>query len=140
VAGPSAKGVSGELYALAIERSTPPWAEHIIRYLQDKVVPDDDTQAERIARQAKMNVLIDGDLYMRWECGVKLRCIPQEEGRALLEDIHGGMCSSHVASRALAGKAFRQGFYWPTAQSDAEDLVQTCEACQFHAKNINQPA
>ena len=55
-------------------------------------------------------------------------------------DIHEGTCSSHVASRALAGKAFRQGFYWPTALADAERLVKTCEACQFYAKNIHQPA
>jgi hypothetical protein len=50
------------------------------------------------------------------------------------------MCSNHIASRALAGKAFRQGFYWPTALSDAEYLVKTCDACQFHAKNAHQPA
>ena len=50
------------------------------------------------------------------------------------------MCYSHVASRALAGKAFRQGFYWPTALANAERLVKTCDAYQFHAKNIHQPA
>ena len=58
----------------------------------------------------------------------------------MLLDIHEGTCSSHVASRALAGKAFRQDFYWPTALADAERLLKTCEACQFHAKNIHQLA
>ena len=84
--------------------------------------------------------LIDGDLYRRREGGVFLRCISREEGQKLLTDIHEGTCSSHVASRALAGRAFRQGFYWPTALSDAGYLVKTCDACQFHAKNVNQPA
>src|SRR5664279_2748670 len=87
-----------------------------------------------------MYVLIDGELYRRRDNGVKLHCIPLEEGRELLAEIHKGMCASHVASRALAGKAFRQGFYWPLALSDAKNLVKTYEACQFHAKNINQPA
>ena len=50
------------------------------------------------------------------------------------------MCASHVASRALAGKSFRQGFYWPTVLADAEYLVKTCDACQFYAKAIHQSA
>ena len=35
---------------------------------------------------------------------------------------------------------FRNGFYWPTALHDATELVWSCEACQFHAKQIHQPA
>jgi hypothetical protein len=42
-----------------------------------------------------------------------------------------------VTLRALAGKAFRQGFYWPMALADAQALVHSCEACQFHSKNIH---
>ena len=38
------------------------------------------------------------------------------------------------------GKAFRSGFYWPTALNDVVELVKACEACQFHAKKIHQPA
>ena len=39
----------------------------------------------------------------------------------------------------LLGKAFRSGFYWPTALNDATEMVCSCEACQFHAKQIHQP-
>ena len=35
---------------------------------------------------------------------------------------------------------FHSGFYWPTALNDAAELVKSCEACQFHAKKIHQPA
>jgi hypothetical protein len=82
-----------------------------VRYLKFQELPEDNVQAERIDRQAKMYVLIDGELYRRREGGFKLRCIPWEQGQALLADIQGGICSHHVASRALIGKAFRQGFY-----------------------------
>jgi uncharacterized protein YlaN (UPF0358 family) len=58
-----------------------------------------------------MYVLVDEELYRRHDCGVKLCYISWEEGKALLEDIHKGMCSTHLASRALAGKAFRHVFY-----------------------------
>ena len=43
------------------------------------------------------------------------------------------MCSSHIATRALVGKAFREGFYWPLAMADAHDVVRTCPNCQRHA-------
>jgi hypothetical protein len=40
----------------------------------------------------------------------------------------------------LVGKVFRHGFYWPTALQDAVELVKTCKACHFHAKQIHMPA
>ena len=65
---------------------------------RSRALPEDDAEAERVARQAKMYVLVDGNIYRRRECGVKLLCISEEEGRVLLVDIHEGTCSSHVAS------------------------------------------
>ena len=108
--------------------------------LVEHVLPEDDHEAERVARRAKLYVLIDGELYRRRENGVKLRCISQEQGQELLKDIHEGTCSSHVASRSLAGKVFRQGFYWPAVLHHVEQLVKTCEACQYYAKNTHQPS
>jgi hypothetical protein len=35
---------------------------------------------------------------------------------------------------------FRNGFYWSAALDDAIEIVKSCEACQFHAKQIHQPA
>ena len=43
------------------------------------------------------------------------------------------MCSSHIETRALVGKAFREGFYWPSAVADAHEIVRTCPNCQKHA-------
>jgi hypothetical protein len=72
-------------------------------------------------------------------CAPLLKCITQEQGIELMKEIHGGMCGSHIAARALAGKAFRQGFYWPMAIKDAEQIVKTCEVCQFAAKHQRRP-
>jgi hypothetical protein len=47
-----------------------------------------------------------------------------------MKEIHAGLCGSHIGSRPLLGKVFRQGFYWTKAASDAMDLVQKCENCQ----------
>jgi hypothetical protein len=42
---------------------------------------------------------------------VLMKCITQEVGIELLEEIHSGTCGNHAASRTLVGKAFRAGFY-----------------------------
>jgi len=60
---------------------------------------------------------------------VLLKCITQDDGIKLLDDIHAGSCGNHTASRTLVGKAFRAGFYWPTTVADAEKLVRRCEGC-----------
>ena len=61
-------------------------------------------------------------------------------GNEFLADINGGDCGHHSSSRTLVGKVFRSGFYWPTALNDATELVKSCEACQFHTKQIYQLA
>jgi hypothetical protein len=38
------------------------------------------------------------------------------------------------------GNAFRQGFYWPTAVANANEVVRTCEGCQFYARKTNLSA
>jgi hypothetical protein len=40
----------------------------------------------------------------------------------------------------LVGNAFGQGFYWPTAVADANEVIRTCEGCQFYARKTNLPA
>jgi transposase InsO family protein len=50
------------------------------------------------------------------------------------------VCGHHAAPRTLVGNAFRQGFYWPTAVADANEIVRTCEGCQFYARKTNLPA
>ena len=57
---------------LLVERTHPPWALDIVKYMVEHVLPEDDHEAERVARRAKLYVLIDGELYRRREKGVKL--------------------------------------------------------------------
>jgi hypothetical protein len=95
---------------------------------------------DRIARLAKRYTLVEGDLYRRDANDVLMWCIIQEEDYELLIEVHGGECGNHASSCTLVSKVFRHGFYWPTALQDAVELVKTCKACQFHAKQIHMPA
>ena len=89
----------------------------------------DKIEARRLTHRAKSFVLVEGELYKRSHTGILQRCIPIEQWKRLLSDIHGGVYSHHAAPRTLVGNAFRQGFYWPTTVTDAEQIVCTCEGC-----------
>jgi hypothetical protein len=116
------------------------WISEIRDYLKENILPEDHVSAERIVRLDKRYAVVEGDLYRRGANDIFMWCITQEEGRELLTEIHGGECGSHSSSRTLVGKAFRHGFYWPTALQDAAKMVKSCKACQFHAKQIHTPA
>jgi transposase InsO family protein len=68
------------------------------------------------------------------------RCIHIPQGRKLIRDIHAGVCGHHTAPHTLVDNAFRQGFYWLTAAADANEVVRTCEGCQFYACKAHLPA
>ena len=89
----------------------------------------DETEARQVQRRASAYSIINNELVKRSSTGVFQRCVEQERGIDILLDIHQGECGHHAASRSLVAKAFRHGFYWPTALQDAESLVLKCEGC-----------
>jgi hypothetical protein len=68
-----------------------------------------------------------------------MKCITLDEGCTILQDIHMGICGSQTGARSLVGKAYRQGFFWPTVVSDIDSLVHRCEGCRFftHQKHVS---
>ena len=113
---------------LVAELQAPTWARHIVHFFQTGELPEEQEEAERVARRASMYQFIDDTLYRRRPNGVKLKCICREEGKELLAEIHKGMCGSHIGSRTLVQKGFRQGFYLSIALQDAIELVTKYEA------------
>jgi hypothetical protein len=99
------------------------------------------TEATCVLRRSKGFVLVDGKLFRRGaRSGVLMKCVTKEDGYDILREIHEGVCGNHAASRTLLGKAYRAGFWWPTAVTDAEDLVRRCQNCQFFGKQTHVPA
>jgi hypothetical protein len=116
------------------------WRVPFIKFLQDGTVYADGTENERLMHRSKQYLLVDGILMRKnTKEEVLMKCITQEAGIQLLQ-IHSGTCGNHAASRTLVGKAFRVGFYWPSAMVDAEKLVHHCDGCQFFIKRIHVPA
>jgi ribonuclease HI len=117
------------------------WRQPFIDYLSEQKVPSDKNLAEQLIRRAKSYVLVGDKLYKRGaSSGVLMKCVPRQEGKDILEEIHKGVCGNHASSRTLVSKAFRRAFYWPTALGDAEELVRRCQGCQYFAKQQHVPA
>jgi hypothetical protein len=117
------------------------WRQPFIDYLREQKVPSDRNLVEQLIRRAKSYVLVGDKLYKQGaSSGVLMKCVPREEGKDILEEIHKGVCGNHASSRTLVNKAFRRAFYCPTALGDAEELVRRCQGCQYFAKQQHVPA
>jgi hypothetical protein len=116
------------------------WRTEIISFLQGNCLSDDEVYNKRMEARTRPYVMIEGELYKHGVCSPLLKCLSRTEGIELIKEIHTGLCGSHVGSRPLLGKVFRQGFYWPKAASDAADLVQKCENCQKCGRDQKQPS
>jgi hypothetical protein len=111
-----------------------------LEYLMTKKLPEDEVQWRQIERRAKAYTIIDGQLYKQSTSGIFMRCISQVDGIKILREIHEGKCGHHAAARSLVAKAFRHGIYWPTAKTDADQIVELCQGFQMYSKQIHIPA
>jgi hypothetical protein len=116
------------------------WRTEIISFLQGNCLLDDEAYNKRMEARTRPYVIIEGELYKHGVCSPLLKCLSRTEGIELMKEIHAGLCGSHIGSRLLLGKVFRQGFYWPKAASDAAELVQKCENCKKCARDQKQPS
>lgn len=96
------------------------WCQPLINRLTNGVLLEDTTEARHLSHKEKPFVIIDEMLYKKRASCIKQKCITFEEGRQLLAEMHGGTCRHHANPHLLVDKAFKQGFYWPTAMTDAE--------------------
>jgi hypothetical protein len=90
------------------------WRQPFIDYIREHKVPTDKNLAEQLIRRVKSYVLVGDKIYRRGATsGVLMKCVPREEGKDILEEIHKGVCGNHASLRTLVSKAFRRAFYWP---------------------------
>ncbi|KAL5583474.1 hypothetical protein UlMin_015916 [Ulmus minor] len=59
-----------------------------------------------------------------------LLCLDEDRGKFTLEEVHAGVCGNHSSGRTLAHRILRQGYYWPTIQTDSLDFVHKCDKYQ----------
>ncbi|XP_071678313.1 uncharacterized protein [Lolium perenne] len=103
---------------VALASDTDDWTTPYLGYLQRQALPMDERKHAH---------------------SYAIRCVTADEGRKILRDIHAGDCGHHAGARSIVAKAFRHGFYWPTALEDAVDLVRACAGCQRYASQPHMP-
>ena len=74
--------------------------------------------------------MYDEILYKQSYTRLLLRCVTPEMGKKILEELHEGVCSSHISGRTLAVTAIQTSYHWPSLHEDAMTLVHTCDKCQ----------
>ena len=122
------------LVAVSAVVAAPSWALPISEFLENGVLPIDETEARQIQQRASAYSIINNELVKRSSTGVFQRCVKQDRDIDILLDIHQDECGHHAASRSLVAKAFHHGSYWPAALEDAESHVLKCEGCQRFSK------
>jgi hypothetical protein len=71
-------------------------------YLREQKVPSGKNLAEQLICRAKSYVLVGDKLYRQGaSSGVLMKCVPREEGKGILEELHKGVCGNHASSRTL---------------------------------------
>jgi hypothetical protein len=117
------------------------WRQPFIDYLSEQKVPSDKNLAEQLIRRAKSYVLVGDKLYRRGTSSrVLMKCVPRQEGKDILEEIHKGVCGNHASSRTLASKALRRAFYWPTARAMPKNSLEGAKGANtLPSSNMSQP-
>ena len=90
---------------------SPSWMDPIVIYLWSGILPEDKKESNHITcRSPRYWVSEDGRLYKRSYLGPYLLCVHLEVVEVLLEELHKGICGSHMRGRSLAHQALTQGY------------------------------
>ena len=89
----------------------PSWMDPISLYLERDILPEEKSKAEKVRRKAPRFLLSDDrKLYKRSYSDLYLHCVHPEASESLLEELHEGVCRSHIGGRSLSHKAITQGY------------------------------
>ena len=132
--------IKGNMISVHHVRIGPSWMDPIIQFLSKDVSPEDKSEVEKICRKAPRFWLSeDQKLYRGSFFGPYLLCIHPKTLELLLEELHEGICGSHIEGRSIAHRAITQGYWWPNMQKEALEYMKKCDQCQRFAPNTHQP-
>ena len=82
------------------------WMDSLVLFLKHDTLPDDKTEADKIRRKASRFWLSkDSKLYRRSFSGPYLLCVHPDATKLILEELHEGICGSHMGGRSLSHRA-----------------------------------
>ena len=85
--------------------------DSIVLFLKEDILPEEKSKANKVLRKAHQFWLSDDQkLYKRYFSGPYLLCIHPEASEPLLEDLHEGICGSHIGGRSFSYRVLIQGY------------------------------
>ena len=57
----------------------------------------------------------------------------------VMDQIHAGVCGTHMSARTLLSMIIKQGYYWTTMEEDCHKSVRFCDTCQKYANAQHIP-
>ena len=81
----------------------PSWMDPISLFLLRDIMPEEKSETEKVRRKAPRFWLSkDRKLYKRSFSGPYLLCVHPEASESFLEELHEGVCGSHIGGRSLS--------------------------------------
>ena len=128
-----------EMPMFAVEKGSS-WMTPIMAFIQDGHLPQDTMEAKKVRKRAARFTILNDTLNKRGFSMPYLKCVDEEEAKYILEETHQSVCGDHTGPRSLVNKAIRTGYFWPTMQMDAVELVKKCDRCQRYGNVQRLPA
>ncbi|XP_075483629.1 uncharacterized protein LOC142523783 [Primulina tabacum] len=116
------------------------WKTPLLEFISKGQLPGDVQQAQNIKRHRSRLSILNGELYRRSFHGPLLKCLSGEETKYVLKEIHEGCCGDHLGATTLTHKALLSRFWWHTMNTDAREVVRSCEGFQHHGNFCHIPA
>ena len=67
---------------------------------------------------------------------ILLRYVDSSKANRIVEEIHEGVCGTHVNGHRMAGQVMRASYYWLTLE---KDCIQYARKCQIYSDKIHVP-
>ena len=78
------------------------WADPIVQYLQQGIVPEDRGEARKLRIRAARYTMIEDTLYRRSFTLPYLRCLIPSQAAYAMHEVHEGICGAHHSARTLS--------------------------------------
>ena len=110
--------------------STNSWMTPIISFLLDGHLPQDTNEARKIRKRAARFTFLNDTLYKRGFSMPYLKYVDTDEAKYILQEIYEGVCGDYASPRSLVSKVIRIGYFCPTMQANAVELIKRCDKYQ----------
>ena len=99
------------------------WMDLIVTYIKDGRLPSGPSEAQKDKIRSSRITILNDELYKKGFSQPYLKCLGPEDAEYVLREIHEGVCGNHFGPHSLVGQVVRKGYFWPTMQKDATQVV-----------------